>query len=135
MFMLTMYVQMYGSAQATSFSSMTSESTSTPLNIKTVTLNLEQSGFLGISIIGQNNRRPDGSCDRGIYVGSVMKGGAVAQDGQIAPGDMILEVNGMRCAWLTTSTTHTSRARARARHGPPCPGTHAQLSQLITSNN
>eukprot|EP00058_Branchiostoma_floridae_P005051 XP_002590539.1 hypothetical protein BRAFLDRAFT_124519 [Branchiostoma floridae] len=42
--------------------------------------------FLGISIVG------DGK-DGGIYVGSVMKGGAVALDGRIEPGDMLLQVN------------------------------------------
>lgn len=45
--------------------------------------------FLGISIVGQSNRGGDG----GIYVGSIMKGGAVALDGRIEPGDMILQVN------------------------------------------
>ena len=30
--------------------------------------------------------------DGGIYVGSIMKGGAVALDGRIEPGDMILQV-------------------------------------------
>ena len=34
-----------------------------------------------------------GRGDGGIYVGSIMKGGAVAQDGRIEPGDMILQVN------------------------------------------
>lgn len=47
--------------------------------------------FLGISIVGQSTK----SGDDGIYVGSIMKGGAVAQDGRIEPGDMILEVNGI----------------------------------------
>ena len=74
--------------------------------------------FLGISIVGQSNKGGDG----GIYVGSIMKGlvidifidwlivinvfifnisilillvnrGAVALDGRIEPGDMILQVN------------------------------------------
>ena len=45
--------------------------------------------FLGISIVGQSNQGGDG----GIYVGSIMKGGAVALDGRIEPGDMILQVN------------------------------------------
>ena len=31
--------------------------------------------------------------DGGIYVGSIMKGGAVALDGRIEPGDMILQVS------------------------------------------
>uniref|UniRef100_A0A7N8WMN1 Dishevelled segment polarity protein 1a n=1 Tax=Mastacembelus armatus TaxID=205130 RepID=A0A7N8WMN1_9TELE len=45
--------------------------------------------FLGISIVGQSNDRGDG----GIYIGSIMKGGAVAADGRIEPGDMLLQVN------------------------------------------
>jgi segment polarity protein dishevelled len=47
--------------------------------------------FLGISIVGQSNQAEGG--DGGIYVGSIMKGGAVALDGRIEPGDMILQVN------------------------------------------
>ncbi|EDO39598.1 predicted protein [Nematostella vectensis] len=45
--------------------------------------------FLGISIVGQSNKKGDG----GIYVGSVMKGGAVDLDGRVEPGDMLLQVN------------------------------------------
>ncbi|KAF4116878.1 hypothetical protein G5714_001431 [Onychostoma macrolepis] len=33
------------------------------------------------------------SGDGGIYIGSIMKGGAVAADGRIEPGDMLLQVN------------------------------------------
>lgn len=49
---------------------------------------MEAVNFLGISIVGQSNHGGDG----GIYVGSIMKGGAVALDGRIEPGDMILQV-------------------------------------------
>ncbi|MCJ8744373.1 hypothetical protein PDJAM_G00117850 [Pangasius djambal] len=59
------------------------------LNITTVTLNMEKYSFLGISIMGQSNDGGDG----GIYIGSIMKGGAVAADGRIEPGDMLLQVN------------------------------------------
>lgn len=48
----------------------------------------EKYNFLGISIVGQSNDRGDG----GIYIGSIMKGGAVASDGRIEPGDMLLQV-------------------------------------------
>ncbi|XP_028966374.1 segment polarity protein dishevelled [Galendromus occidentalis] len=75
------------SGATSSVSSVTDSSMS--LNIITVTLNLDSVNFLGISIVGQTNRGGDG----GIYVGSIMKGGAVAQDGRIEPGDMILQVN------------------------------------------
>nr|XP_027803400.1 segment polarity protein dishevelled homolog DVL-1 isoform X3 [Marmota flaviventris] len=73
--------------QASSFSSITDSTMS--LNIITVTLNMERHHFLGISIVGQSNDRGDG----GIYIGSIMKGGAVAADGRIEPGDMLLQVN------------------------------------------
>ncbi|KAM7412437.1 hypothetical protein PAMA_020022 [Pampus argenteus] len=73
--------------RSVSFSSVTDSTMS--LNIITVTLNLERYSFLGISIVGQSNDRGDG----GIYIGSIMKGGAVAADGRIEPGDMLLQVN------------------------------------------
>ncbi|CAF0806152.1 unnamed protein product [Adineta steineri] len=79
-----------GFDRTSSFSSLNSESTMT-LNIITVTLNLDAVNFLGISIVGQSDRT--GGSDGGIYIGSIMKGGAVAQDGRIEPGDMILQVN------------------------------------------
>lgn len=71
-------------------SSVTSLTDSTlSLNIITVTLNMDSVNFLGISIVGQSNKTGEG----GIYVGSIMNGGAVALDGRIEPGDMILQVN------------------------------------------
>merc|ERR1719209_2317707 len=57
----------------------------------TLSLNIITVNFLGISIVGQSNQAEGG--DGGIYVGSIMKGGAVALDGRIEPGDMILQVN------------------------------------------
>ncbi|KAL7400938.1 hypothetical protein ABVT39_020198 [Epinephelus coioides] len=73
--------------RSVSFSSVTDSTMS--LNVITVTLNMERYNFLGISIVGQSNDRGDG----GIYIGSIMKGGAVAADGRIEPGDMLLQVN------------------------------------------
>ncbi|XP_023342187.1 segment polarity protein dishevelled homolog DVL-3 [Eurytemora carolleeae] len=74
-------------SRASSISSVTDSTLS--LNIITVTLNMDTVNFLGISIVGQSNQGGDG----GIYVGSIMKGGAVALDGRIEPGDMILQVH------------------------------------------
>ncbi|XP_055082264.1 segment polarity protein dishevelled homolog DVL-3 isoform X2 [Periophthalmus magnuspinnatus] len=70
-----------------SLSSVTDSTMS--LNITTVTLNMEQHHFLGVSVLGQSTDRGDG----GIYIGSIMKGGAVEADGRIEPGDMLLQVN------------------------------------------
>jgi len=76
-------------SRSSSISSVTDSTLS--LNIITVTLNMDTVNFLGISIVGQSNQVEGG--DGGIYVGSIMKGGAVALDGRIEPGDMILQVN------------------------------------------
>lgn len=56
----------------------------------------EKYNFLGISIVGQSNERGDG----GIYIGSIMKGGAVAADGRIEPGDMLLQVCVCACVYV-----------------------------------
>ncbi|CAF1272503.1 unnamed protein product [Rotaria sordida] len=79
-----------GLDRASPFSSLNSDSTMTS-NIITVTLNLDAVNFLGVTIVDQIDETD--SSDGRLYVKSIMKGGAVAQDGRIAPGDMILQVN------------------------------------------
>ena len=59
------------------------------LNIMQVVLNMDTVNFLGISIVGHSHNAGDG----GIFVANIMQGGAVALDGRIAVGDMILQVN------------------------------------------
>lgn len=61
----------------------------------------ERHHFLGISIVGQSNDRGDG----GIYIGSIMKGGAVAADGRIEPGDMLLQVGRSHVGTMGTRCT------------------------------
>ncbi|VDL65394.1 unnamed protein product [Nippostrongylus brasiliensis] len=65
------------------------EESSMSLDVDTVILNMDTVNFLGISIVGQSSARGD----NGIYVANIMKGGAVALDGRISAGDMILQVN------------------------------------------
>lgn len=76
------------SDSTSNYSSSVTDSTMS-LNVQQITLDLEKHKFLGISIVGQNNESGDG----GIYIGSIMKGGAVAADGRIEAGDMLLQVN------------------------------------------
>lgn len=78
---------MQAMSRSSPYSSITDSTMS--LNIITVSLNMDTVNFLGISIVGQSNKGGDG----GIYVGSIMKGRAVALDGRIEPDDMILQVN------------------------------------------
>lgn len=94
-------------SRTSSFSSITDSTMS--LNIITVSLNMSQDdngpNFLGISIVGESNKGGDG----GIYVGSIMKGGAVAKDGRIEPGDMILQVNDMNFENMTNDEAVRNR--------------------------
>lgn len=53
--------------------------------------------------MGQSNERGDG----GIYIGSIMKGGAVAADGRIEPGDMLLQV--CVCVYICKRETHAHK--------------------------
>ncbi|XP_067658540.1 segment polarity protein dishevelled homolog DVL-3-like isoform X7 [Haliotis cracherodii] len=99
-------------SRASSFSSITDSTMS--LNIITVTLNMDTVNFLGISIVGQSNKGGDG----GIYVGSIMKGGAVAQDGRIEPGDMILEVNGISFENMSNDDAVRTLREAVQKPGP-----------------
>lgn len=70
-------------SDTSSLSSVTDSTMS--MNVITVTLALDAVSFLGISLVGQEGK--------GIFVGNIMEGGAVALDGRIDPGDMILQVN------------------------------------------
>ncbi|XP_057355576.1 segment polarity protein dishevelled homolog DVL-1 isoform X4 [Manis pentadactyla] len=98
--------------RASSFSSITDSTMS--LNIITVTLNMERHHFLGISIVGQSNDRGDG----GIYIGSIMKGGAVAADGRIEPGDMLLQVNEVNFENMSNDDAVRALREIVARTGP-----------------
>ncbi|ESO82346.1 hypothetical protein LOTGIDRAFT_170127 [Lottia gigantea] len=99
-------------SRASSFSSITDSTMS--LNIITVVLNMDTVNFLGISIVGQSNKGGDG----GIYVGSIMKGGAVAQDGRIEPGDMILEVNNVSFENMSNDDAVRTLREAVQKPGP-----------------
>uniref|UniRef100_A0A1I8IIX2 Dishevelled n=1 Tax=Macrostomum lignano TaxID=282301 RepID=A0A1I8IIX2_9PLAT len=77
-------------SRTSSFSSITESAFS--LNVQTVELDMDAVQFLGISIVG--HPAVNGGSG-GIYVGSIMRGGAVEREGSIQPGDMLLEVNGV----------------------------------------
>lgn len=79
-----------------------------------VTLNLDVVKYLGISLVGQTSQKGDG----GIYVSSIMKGGAVDLDGRIQPGDMILQVNEINFHQLTNDEAVNVIREAVTRPGP-----------------
>ncbi|VDM54768.1 unnamed protein product [Angiostrongylus costaricensis] len=99
-------------SRASSFSSITESSMS--LDVDTVILNMDTVNFLGISIVGQSSARGD----NGIYVANIMKGGAVALDGRISAGDMILQVNDISFDNFTNDQAVDVLRDAVARKGP-----------------
>ncbi|KAK0395776.1 hypothetical protein QR680_001423 [Steinernema hermaphroditum] len=99
-------------SRASSFTSITESSMS--LDVITVTLNMDTVNFLGISIVGQSSQRGD----TGIYVANIMKGGAVALDGRIEAGDMILQVNDVSFENFTNDQAVDVLREAVARRGP-----------------
>ena len=111
-------------SRASSISSLTDSTLS--LNIITVTLNMDTVNFLGISIVGQSNQGGDG----GIYVGSIMKGGAVALDGRIEPGDMILQVNDINFENMTNDDAVRVLRDIVQKPGPIKVKTTTTLSEL-----
>ncbi|KAL7982985.1 hypothetical protein Chor_013591 [Crotalus horridus] len=77
--------------RTSSFSSVTDSTMS--LNIITVTLNMGKDPAWAEKAAGESRVHSNERGDGGIYIGSIMKGGAVAADGRIEPGDMLLQVN------------------------------------------
>lgn len=84
------------------------------LNVIQVTLNLEVVSYLGISLVGQTSQKGDG----GIYVSSIMAGGAVALDGRIQTGDMILQVNDQNFNMLSNDEAVQVIREAVKKPGP-----------------
>ncbi|CAI2334191.1 unnamed protein product [Caenorhabditis sp. 36 PRJEB53466] len=99
-------------SRASSFSSITESSMS--LDVITVNLNMDTVNFLGISIVGQTS-----TCgDNGIFVANIMKGGAVALDGRIEAGDMLLQVNDVSFENFTNDQAVDVLREAVSRRGP-----------------
>ncbi|KAL3309723.1 hypothetical protein Ciccas_011726, partial [Cichlidogyrus casuarinus] len=93
------------------------------LTIITVTLNMDKANFLGISIVGQSvpsNGSNEGSNagGAGIYIGAIMPNGAVALDGHIEVGDLLLEVNGISFEHMTNEQAVATLRDQVQRLGP-----------------
>ncbi|CAD5217544.1 unnamed protein product [Bursaphelenchus xylophilus] len=99
-------------SRASTMSSMTE--TSMSLQVMHVRLNMDTVKFLGITVVGQSSARGD----NGIYVAHVMPGGAVALDGRIEIGDMILEVNDVSLEKMTNDEAVEFLREAVTTKGP-----------------
>ncbi|XP_019722714.1 segment polarity protein dishevelled homolog DVL-3-like, partial [Hippocampus comes] len=58
------------------------------INVLSVALDMDKCDFLGISVVGQS--RDEGA---GVCVGSIAEDGAVAADGRVRSGDVLIRVN------------------------------------------
>lgn len=95
-------------SNASSVSSTMTDSTMS-MNVITVNLNLEPpDSFLGISLVGERGG--------GIYVRSIIDGGAVAADGRIETGDKILQVNDMSLDRMSNDDAVELLREAAQRH-------------------
>ncbi|XP_065889506.1 segment polarity protein dishevelled homolog DVL-3-like isoform X2 [Dysidea avara] len=107
--------QMYRSTSCSTITESTMTSVTDGMEVISVTLNMDTVNFLGISIVGHGNET-DGP--GGIFVGSIMKGGAVAADGRIDAGDMILSVNDVDFANLTNEDAVRALREVVQQPGP-----------------
>uniref|UniRef100_A0A0N5AQT4 Dishevelled n=1 Tax=Syphacia muris TaxID=451379 RepID=A0A0N5AQT4_9BILA len=83
------------------------------MEVVSVTLNLDVVNSLGITIVGQSSLKGD----NGIYVANIIEGGAVAKDGRIESGDMIIQVNDIPLDNLTNDHAVDILKRVVAKRG------------------
>ncbi|XP_029640557.1 afadin isoform X3 [Octopus sinensis] len=89
-----------------------------------------------ITIVDSHGRTGDGQMSRGIYIKSVVPGGAAALDGRLQAGDQLLEVDGRslvglsqeKAANLMTKTGHVVRLKV-SKQGAIYHGLATLLSQ------
>ncbi|XP_012937571.1 partitioning defective 3 homolog [Aplysia californica] len=68
-----------------------------------VQLNDTGSAGLGVSVKGKTEPTDQGLRDLGIFVNSVLQGGAASKDGRLEVNDQLLEVNGVRLEGLSNT--------------------------------
>lgn len=92
-------------------SSVSSTMTDSTISMNVITVNLDlgpPDSFLGISLVGERGG--------GIYVRSIIDGGAVAADGRIETGDKILQVNDVNLERMTNDDAVELLRDAAQRH-------------------
>ncbi|XP_050419284.1 partitioning defective 3 homolog isoform X2 [Patella vulgata] len=73
---------------------------------------------LGVSVKGKSISLPQGSKDLGIFIKSVMPGGAAHKDGRLAINDQLLEINGEKLVGLTNMKAMEKLRNAMLQDGP-----------------
>ncbi|XP_076349290.1 partitioning defective 3 homolog isoform X2 [Tachypleus tridentatus] len=80
-----------------------------------IPLNDTGSAGLGVSVKGRTSMNPTGPVDLGIFVKSVIHGGAASKDGRLMANDQLLSINGI--SLLNMTNTEAMRTLRRAMIG------------------
>ncbi|KAK2717578.1 hypothetical protein QYM36_006381 [Artemia franciscana] len=73
---------------------------------------------LGISVKGKTATQDQTTIDLGIFIKSVINGGAASRDGRLKPNDQLLSVNGTPLAGMTNSEAMSTLRRLVHSEGP-----------------
>ncbi|XP_022256688.1 inaD-like protein [Limulus polyphemus] len=84
-----------------------------------IPVNDTESAGLGVSVKGRTSVNPTGPVDLGIFVKSVIHGGAAFKDGRLKPNDQLLNINGTSLLNMTnTEAMKTLRKAVIQEEGP-----------------
>ncbi|XP_013791581.1 partitioning defective 3 homolog, partial [Limulus polyphemus] len=84
-----------------------------------IPLNDTGSAGLGISVKGHTSVTPSGPVDLGIFIKSIIHGGAVSKDGRLMADDQLLSINGISLLDMTnTEALKTVRKTMTQNEGP-----------------
>ncbi|XP_042896204.1 partitioning defective 3 homolog isoform X2 [Parasteatoda tepidariorum] len=84
-----------------------------------IPLNESHSAGLGVSVKGKNASTPNGSVDLGIFIKSVIPGGAASKDGRLQTNDQLVNINGISLLGMSnTNAMETLRNAMTQSDGP-----------------
>ncbi|XP_046564857.1 LOW QUALITY PROTEIN: partitioning defective 3 homolog [Haliotis rubra] len=85
-----------------------------------IPLNDTGSAGLGVSVKGKTTSTAEGTKDLGIFIKSVMHGGAASKDGRLFVNDQLLEVHGIPLTNMSNVKAMDQLRRAMQVDGPMC---------------
>ncbi|XP_067648804.1 partitioning defective 3 homolog isoform X3 [Haliotis asinina] len=85
-----------------------------------IPLNDTGSAGLGVSVKGKTTTTAEGTKDLGIFIKSVMHGGAASKDGRLLVNDQLLEVHGIPLTNMSNVKAMDQLRRAMQIDGPMC---------------
>ncbi|GAB6026782.1 hypothetical protein CHUAL_013280 [Chamberlinius hualienensis] len=83
-----------------------------------IPLNDTGSAGLGVSVKGKTSTGPNGTSDLGIFVKSVIRGGAAYKDGRLRENDQLININGVSLLKMPNSQAMETLRRVMHQEGP-----------------